>query len=165
MKTLGRLGVTLLAFFIAGASGAGEGGNPAWDKMKSLVGNWAGDSPEGKVQISYKLVSSGHALVESIREPDGSDMVSIYHLDGSRLVMTHYCSADNQPRLKADGLSGEGKKIAFAYLDATNLASPEAMHMVRLVVTFADADHLTEEWTARENGKENTAAIRLTRQK
>ena len=160
-----RLGLALAAILFATAAGAGDGGNPAWEKMKTLAGDWGGDSPYGKVQISYKLVSSGKALVETIREPDGSDMVTVYHPDGSRLVMTHYCSSGNQPRLRAEGLSPEGKKLAFAYVDATNLSSPDSLHMVRLAMTFDDADHFTEEWTSLEKGKENTAAFKLTRKK
>jgi hypothetical protein len=165
VNTLRRSGLILGALLLAAAVGADGNDNPAWEKMKTLVGDWSGDSPEGKVQISYKLVSSGKALMESIREPGGSDMVSLYHPDGSRLVMTHYCSAGNQPRMRAAGLSEGGKKLAFSYLDATNLASPDEMHMVRLVVTFDDADHLTQEWTERAKGKDNTAAFQLTRKK
>ncbi len=155
--------LVLLAGLVAAAE-KGEG-NPAWEKMKSLAGEWSGDSPYGKVGISYKLVSSGKALMESIREPDGSDMVTVYHPDGSRLLMTHYCSSGNQPRMKAEGQSGEVKKIAFAYVDATNLSSPDALHMVRLVVTFENADHFTQEWTSSEKGKETTAAFKLARKK
>jgi len=33
--------------------------------------------------------------------------------------------------------------------------------MVRLVVTFEDADHCSQEWTASEKGKEETAAFKL----
>ena len=92
-------------------------------------------------------------------------MMTVYHPDGSRLVMTHYCSSGNQPRMRAEGLSAEGKKLAFAYVDVTNLSSPDSLHMVRLAMTFDDANHFTEEWTSLEKGKENTHAIKLTRQK
>ena len=35
-------------------------------------------------------------------EPDqNEDMISMFHVDGDRLLMTHYCSAGNQPRMKA----------------------------------------------------------------
>ena len=92
--------------------------------------------------------------MESIREPDGSEMMTVYHPDGSRLVMTHYCSSGNQPRMRAEGLSAEGKKLAFAYVDVTNLSSPDSLHMVRLAMTFDDANHFTEEWTSLEKGKD-----------
>ena len=159
------LSLALAASLFAASAGAGDGGNPAWEKMKTLAGDWGGDTPYGKVQVSYKLVSSGKALMESISGPEGSDMVTVYHPDGSRLVMTHYCSSGNQPRMRAQGLSAEGKKLAFAYVDASNLSSPDSLHMVRAAMTFDDANHFTEEWTSLEKGKENTAAFKLTRQK
>ena len=67
----------------------------------------------GKSQISYKVVSGGSALMETIREPNGTEMVTGFHPDGDRLLMTHYCSLGNQPRMRADGLSDGGKKVAF----------------------------------------------------
>jgi hypothetical protein len=157
--------LVLTAAALAAAAPAADAGNPAWEKLKTLAGEWAGESPEGKVLISYRLVSSGKALMESIREPDGSDMITIYHPDGARLAMTHYCSVGNQPRMRAEGISEGGRRIAFDYVDASNLASPDDGHMVRLVVTFAGPDQLNQEWTFRDKGKDTTALFRLTRQK
>jgi hypothetical protein len=33
-------------------------------------------------------------------------MVSAYHLDGEDLLLTHYCIANNQPTLRAQGVCG-----------------------------------------------------------
>lgn len=35
--------------------------------------------------------------------------------------------------------------------------------MQRLVITFQDANHVTEEWTWKENGKETTSVFQLER--
>jgi len=37
--------------------------------------------------------------------------------------------------------------------------------MRRLVVTFEDADHFTQEWTSVKNGKSETGKFRFTRKK
>ena len=40
--------------------------------------------------------------------------------------------------------------------DATNLASPDDPHMVRVVITLVDKSHLKEEWTLSAKGKETS---------
>jgi hypothetical protein len=78
--------------------------------------------------------------------------------------MTHYCGAGNQPRMVAS-VSSDGKTFAFDFLDATNLASPQAGHMNRAVFTMVDADHHTESWTWTKDGKEETHLMTLQRTK
>jgi hypothetical protein len=80
-------------------------------------------------------------------------MVSMYHMDGANLMMTHYCAAQNQPRMRAEPAKPDDKKLIFNFLDATNLADPKDPHMHNLVMTFVDADHLTQEWTMFQDGK------------
>lgn len=172
MRTMISLAVacSLLAFF--GGTGLAE---PVpgtmtpvagFEKMKSLVGEWQGKSRDGKpVTISYALVSNGSALMEKIGMPHESDMVTLYHPDGDSLMMTHYCSAHNQPRMRAGKVSPESRRIAFDFLDATNLASPDAGHMHRLVMTFEDRDRIVQEWTWREKGKEKIETFTLERKK
>jgi hypothetical protein len=154
-------------FVFATVLSAAPGTNPAWEKMKSLAGEWSGTMNHGgqemPVSVSYTLVSSGTSLMERLTTPDGSDMVTMYHPDGSRIMMTHYCSGGNQPRMKAETSSADA--ISFDFVDATNLASPKAEHMRKLVVKFQDADHFTQEWTHRKDGKDETGVFKYGRKK
>jgi hypothetical protein len=164
-----------LTLAVAASMGTARGGeekkvaaagapNPAWDSMKTLVGEWDG-AYDGKVaaKATYRLVSNGTALMETLASPDHSEMVTMYHQDGSRIAMTHYCSENNQPRLRAD--AQDPKRIAFRYVDATNLASPDAGHMTGLVVTLKDPDHFTQEWTHSGGGHAMTSTFAYTRKK
>jgi len=129
--------------------------SPAFEKLKSLEGSWKGKDVSGKpVSISYKVVSSGSTVMETLDmgESEGA-MVTMYHPDGDKLMMTHYCSMGNQPRMRAQGLSKDGKAISFKFVDATNMKSPDADCMRKLVVTFKDDDHFSQEWTMRMGGK------------
>ena len=92
------------------------------------------------------------------------DMITMFHLDGDRLLLTHYCGAGNQPRMKATA-SPDGKTITFDFVDATNLASPQIGHMHRVIFSFPDADHHTEEWIFLQDGKEARERFELQRQK
>jgi hypothetical protein len=146
------------------APGSPAAGSAAWESIKSLQGDWDG-LYEGKVKTkaSYRLVSNGTALMESLESPDHSDMVTMYHQDGSRLLMTHYCSESNQSRMRASGT--DPKRIAFSFVDVSNLASPDAMRMTGLVLTLKDKDHFTAEWTATGMGKSGTSLFEFTRRK
>ena len=172
MRTMSSLAVacSLLAFVVGSGLAEPAPGTmtpvAGFEKMKSLVGEWTGKSRDGKpVTISYALVSNGSAMMEKIGMPHESDMVTLYHPDGDSLMMTHYCSAHNQPRMRAGKVSPESRRIAFDFVDATNLASPDAGHMHRLVMTFEDRDRIVQEWTWREKGREKIEIFTLERRK
>jgi hypothetical protein len=139
----------------------------AFDKLKTLVGEWQGVASGGqKAKVTYRLVSNGSALVEDLAVGADETMVTIYHLDGDRLMATHYCGAGNQPRMVSTPEPKNPNVITFKFLDATNLSSADVGHMRDLVVTFADIDHFTQQWTWREKGKpDQTEVFKLTRLK
>jgi hypothetical protein len=125
----------------------------AFAQLKSLAGSWEGKSSDGQpLLVSYRETSGGSALMSEIQ--GDHSMISLFNLDGSnKLLMTHYCSAGNQPRMQAS-VSPDGKIITFTYVDATNLATPDAGHMQSMVLTMLDNDHHTEDWTFIDHGKE-----------
>lgn len=129
--------------------------------LKNLAGQWETKDENGNpAVISWKLVSGGSALME---EMPHESMVTMYHLDNDRLLMTHYCSAKNQPRMQAE-ISPDGKIIAFNFVDATNVARPTDGHMQKMVLTMQDQDHFSEKWTfGGGEGKEHTMTIQYTR--
>lgn len=134
---------------------------PAFEKIKALAGEWRGQDPAGKpVTISYAVTSGGAAVLETSRHADGGEMISVYHLDKGDVMMTHYCSLNNQPRMRG---KSDGQALTFSMVDATNLAGPDAPHMHRLVLRFDDATHLTEEWSMHAGAKDDTMAFRLER--
>lgn len=134
-----------------------------YDKLKSLVGVWEAKGPDGAmVTVTYKLVAGGTAVEETLSH---GNMVTVYHMDGDSVLLTHYCMGDNQPRMRAKGLSADGKLLDFKFVDATNLAKPTDMHMHALKMTFVDADHLNQEWMHSADGKEEPMLIPLERKK
>lgn len=158
--------VAILMFAVSSTLFAGNPPEPAkstpqFDKMKSLVGTWKGKDDEGKsVSVSYKLVSNGSSLMEELAMGEDPDaMITMYHLNGSKLMLTHYCSMGNQPRMRLDKASKESDTFTFSYIDATNLASKKASHMSKLVLIFKDNDHFTQEWTMSEGGKDVHQAV------
>jgi hypothetical protein len=156
--------VVLLTLFALSATFAfaESDAQKAFTKLKSLEGIWEGKAPEGQpMKVIYHVISGGSAVMSQAGE---DSMVTVFHLDGDRLLMTHYCGAGNQPRMVAT-LSQDGKTMEFKFLDATNLATPQTGHMHHALFTFADTNHHTEQWTFARDGKEETGLFSLTRRR
>ncbi len=135
----------------------------AFNLIKSLPGTWEGKGSDGHpLQVTFKVTGGGSAVLSEILVPK-EDMISMFHLDGpNRLLLTHYCAVGNQPRMQAS-VSPDGKVITFNYFDATNLASPDAGHMQKMILTVLDENHHTEEWVLVDHGKEHKQLFDLHR--
>ena len=136
----------------------------AFDRMKTLVGTWQAVVPqEGTLTTTIRLVSNGTALEEIAQGAEHEQMVTLYTPDGNRLALTHYCNAGNQPRMESPNVTADQKEFAFSLTGITNLANPNAGHMHHLLIQIADADHFTETWTWRENGKDKLHTLHYKR--
>ena len=155
--------LVLLIGGISLSAGAAEPPDPTWQKLTSLVGDWQGTNGGKPVSVSYRLVSNGTALMETLEDDHSSQMITLYHADGASILMTHFCSMGNQPRMRAQRL--EGGRLEFAYLDASNLRSSDEFRMTHLVLSFPDSDHLVQEWTAKAGAQEHVSRSRFTRAK
>jgi hypothetical protein len=101
--------------------------------------------------------------METLAPANEPSMTSLYHLDGDTLIMTHYCSAGNQPRMRAVVPAGEIKSLNFTFVDGTNIAKSSDGHIHGLTMTFQDKDHLTQTWRWRQDGKDEAVTYYFTR--
>jgi hypothetical protein len=152
-----RLAVSLVVLLASLASHAQSGTQQSFDSIKALAGNWEGKTQmSDPVQVSFRVTSGGSAVMSEIvshMNGKSDDMITMFNMDGDRLMLTHYCEAGNQPRMKASA-SADGKTLTFDFVDATNLSSSDAPHMHRVVFSFLDGNHHTEEWHFAVGGKE-----------
>ena len=161
MKSLGIAVCTLLVFTTFAV--ADSDAKKSFDVMKTLQGSWAGKTGGGMpVSVTFRMIAGETTLMSEIQM--GEEMMSMIHLDGDRLLLTHYCGAGNQPRMQAS-ISPDQKTIMFDFVDATNLDSPKAGHMRRAVFTILSPDHHTEEWVFAQDGKDQTSVFDLKRTK
>jgi hypothetical protein len=125
----------------------------AFNKLKTLTGTWEAIGKNGKVTSSYEVISNGSALVEHLKAPGEGEMLTVYHLDGDHLVLTHYCTAGNQPNMQAEAYDPASGKIVFDFAGGGNLSDPNTGHMHNVAIKFASADAFTADWTFQKNGK------------
>jgi hypothetical protein len=138
------------------------------ERFKQLAGEWVGKDSAGafqEVRVSYKVTAAGSAVVETIFPGQPFEMITVYHADGDDLVLTHYCAAGNQPRMKAER-GTDANKFAFKFAGATNLKSENDMHMHDATFTFPDNDTIVSEWTHfKDNKSAGVVKFELTRKK
>jgi hypothetical protein len=139
--------------------------NPALEEFKSLAGEWEGkDSHGANIHASYEAMSSG-VVMERLQPESGPGMMTMYSLDGDHIVAFHFCSQGNQPVLKTDILSAATGTYNFTIERAYGLKTSGELHMIALLVTISDRDHLTEVWTNLHDGKRSSNTITLARRK
>jgi hypothetical protein len=162
MKSI-RVVVAALLFSVCAF--AAPNAQQSFDQIKSLAGNWEGKGADGSaVAVSFKVMGNGSSVVSEINShKHGDNMVSVFHMDKDRLLITHYCGAGNQPRMQAT-TSPDGKTITFDFIDGTNILPSQVGHMEKLIVNIADAQHHSEKWVLKTtDGKEMTENFELER--
>ena len=141
------------------------------ERLRGLAGDWVGTlewsgarTGGGRIKATYSVTGNGSAVIESLIMDGETDpsMTSVYHLDGSDLRMTHYCGAQNQPRLKASKIAEDGSVIQFSFVDATDLTAHPA-HVSALEIRFLPDERLGLQFTFENNGKTSVERIDLER--
>jgi uncharacterized Ntn-hydrolase superfamily protein len=160
-----RMALSVVFVLIAAAAFASDA-TAAFEKLKTLQGSWAATFEGKSLQVSLRVTSMGSALIhEMTRSGSSEDPITMFHVDGDRLLLTHYCDAGNQPRMVGT-VSQDGKTITFDFLDATNLLSSQMGHMQRAIFNLIDSDHHTEIWEfATADGKLQHGLLDLKRTK
>jgi hypothetical protein len=117
----------------------------AFDQLKTLAGEWQAESQHGKSKVTYELIANGSVLVEHDIMPGHGDMITAYHLDGDQLVLTHYCTAGNQPHMVAQKYDGQNGQLDFGFVSAGNL-KPGAGHMHNARFHLVSANRFDAAW-------------------
>lgn len=140
--------------------------DPGFAPLKFLVGKWRGTDPEGQpITAFYRFTSGGTSLTETLSPKKSPAMTTMYHLDGAHLMLTHFCSLNNQPRMRVNEYKEGEKELAFDFVDATNLKNPSDPHMHKVVFTFQDNDHYTQTWMFSKDGTETPKVFKFERVK
>jgi hypothetical protein len=141
------------------------------EKLKKLTGEWVAADADGKATerlVSvFKVTAGGSAVQETIFPGTGHEMMTLYHLDGPNLVLTHYCSAGNQPHMKADP-KAPANQLKFVFSGGTNFDPARDMHIHEGSIVFLDDDRIEWSWVGYKDGKPqaaHTVALKLVRKK
>ena len=141
----------------------------AFGRIAALAGSWKGEfsmgEEKGPAEVGYRLTGNGSAVEEVLFRGTPHEMITMYHRDGPRLLLTHYCAAGNQPTMVlAPG--DDPAVLRFDFLRATNLSSPAASHMHEATMEFPEPGRVRASWVHYVDGKAaGTAVLDLRREK
>jgi hypothetical protein len=137
-------------------------GSKEYERMRQLVGVWEGTSNMGKegqrVKVEYRLTAGGSAIVETLFPGTPEEMISVYHDNQGKLSMTHYCMLQNQPNMRL--LNASAGRLDFIFAEGNGINPKKDSHMHALTISFVDQDHVIQNWTLFESGRE-TGVTRL----
>lgn len=161
MKTILILTLaTVGAFSAEAATTAAE----AFASLKKLQGEWRGPAMMKGMLPShsiFRVTAGGSAVQETIFPGTKMEMLSVYHLDKGRLLMTHYCALGNQPRMRLNTRKSTAGELLFDFDGGTNLNPRRDPHMHSLRLTLPSAakgapQKITGTGTSWEGGREKS---------
>jgi hypothetical protein len=136
-------------------------GKAALERLKTLAGVWRGHviSADGPAaELRYGVTAGGNTVEEKLFPGTEHEMVTMYHLEGGDLVLTHYCAMGNQPRMKLVKASGtDPLQLQFDFTGGANVDPAKDMHMHAGTITLRGADRLEAEWAVYDKGKQTGA--------
>lgn len=163
---MNRFSLALTATLVGAGFAAllGQGPPPAssaFDRLKAMEGEWIDQTgalgKKGAVAVTYKVTGAGNTVIESMAVGSPHEMTTVYHRDGATLLLTHYCSEGNQPRMRAKVI--DGNVLEFAYDGGTNIDVAKSQHMHNMRWEFVSNDEIKATWHNWTNGKEDTAHL------
>jgi len=127
----------------------------AFDRLKALAGDWidldGAFGMKGKVAVTYRITGGGSTVIETLFAGAPHEMTTVYHKDGRHVVLTHYCAAGNQPRMRATAT--DGRTLAFDFDGGANFDPAQDGHMHSGTIEFLDADRIRATWIGWDKGK------------
>jgi hypothetical protein len=154
------------------AAAAAQTKSPAeagFERLKSLQGDWIDVDgvfgEKGRVAATYRFSGAGNTVIETFPLGTPFEMMTVYHRDGSRLALTHYCSGGTQPRMTASGL--DGNVLTFDFAGGSNIDPAKTSHMHSARLEFVSADEFKSTWQNWKDGKPDGPAhtFRMVRKK
>lgn len=125
----------------------------AFEKLKTLAGSWQGKIMDISISFTIRAASSGTAILHEGNTDGGgppNHEITMFYVDGDRLLSTHYCDAGNRARLEGK-MSPDGKKIEFSFLDVAG--STRGGLVKRMAFNMIDANkHVIEVTFIMPNG-------------
>ncbi len=127
--------------------------------LASLEGEWRLVQEDGTLseEVSvFKPSSAGSVVREIMMVGEPHEMTNLYHMDGERVVCTHYCAVGNQPRMIADGIehTDRGPSLDFRVDSVSNFTEGQDHYMGGLRLNFIDGDTVEQVWTTFNAGGE-----------
>jgi hypothetical protein len=140
--------------------------------LKTLTGDWqagARDHHSTGAQASagsltFRTKAAGSAVVQTTGMGTRNEMETIFHMDGNKLLLTHYCALQNAPVLRFQKTDKPGE-IKFVFEGGTNFDPNVDAHFHEGTFQVIDKDTVEQNFTVFSNGKPSPEGKAVLRRK
>ena len=120
----------------------------AFAKLKALAGQWDGhiltpDGPPGT--MIYRVSSGGSSVQQTLFPGTDYEMITMFTLSGGDLIAQHYCSGNNQPRMKLNAAKSTADELVFDFVSVEG--DNQKGHIHSASIGLGDGKRL-ESWSA-----------------
>lgn len=141
----------------------------AFAYLKTLAGDWersSGDHEHGSSArvVTFRVSAAGSAVIETYNAGQPNEMVSVYHMDGKELLMTHYCALQNAPVMKFEKSNTPGE-IKLGFFGGTNFDPKVDAHAHQGLLRVKDVNTFEAVATGMAGGKLGQPAPALMKRK
>jgi hypothetical protein len=133
--------------FLTSTSGEWEAGSAQHEH--------GGTAPAGRRRVvTVETKAAGSAVVHTYAAGTPGEMETIFHMDGDKLLLTHYCALQNAPVLRFEKSNKPGE-IKFVFEGGTNFDPSVDAHLHESTFQVKDKDTVEQSSTVFANGKAN----------
>jgi hypothetical protein len=102
--------------------------------------------------VSVKTKAAGSAVVHTYRQGSPGEMETVFHMDGDKLLLTHYCALQNAPVLQFVKSDKPGE-LKFEFKGGTNFDPKVDAHLHESTFQIIDKNTIEQRSTVFTNGK------------
>ena len=122
----------------------------AFEKLKTLAGSWEGTIGDLSAQVTIRVTAGGSAIMHDAFMAS-NNKITMFYLEGDRLLLTHYGGEGNRPRFEGK-LTVDGKSVEFNFLDVSG--GTQRGILKHMMFTMVDANnHVVEVTYVLPDGK------------
>ncbi|HTE40393.1 MAG TPA: hypothetical protein VK629_06180 [Steroidobacteraceae bacterium] len=143
--------ITAILLVASVAHGEDSTAKATFDELKTLVGDWKSSNLKSATSINYRLIANGSALVETWTMSPSRGSMTVYTMDGKRLIATHYCPQGNAPRLELISTGKSGVHY-FLFFDGSNIQDASSSHEHAFSISIEHPGRLVRSETYISNG-------------
>jgi hypothetical protein len=127
----------------------------AFHKLQGLAGEWTGTAGKENMPatVTYRISSNGHVVTEVLFPGTDHEMMTLYYLQGTDLLATHYCSVGNRPQFKLDQSKSTMNELIFAFDGGYGFNPGKDMHIHDGKIDFLDKDKIGATWNFYSGGE------------
>jgi len=125
----GTLPIAFLLLLTQASSVALAKPKTVFEALEGFKGKW--NIQAGGKSLPIEMTYDEGSKDSIVTEQFGKEL-SVFYRDGKNILMTHFCNAGNQPRLKLND-SNEPGKFEFVTFDVTNLKNADDPHVRRII--------------------------------